>query len=50
MDFTKFIESGDMNGLKKYKDDGGDLNVISIYSLCRSKSYNYFMMFLFLYF
>ena len=27
MDFSKFIVNGDNNGLKKYKDDGGDLNV-----------------------
>ena len=27
MDFSKFIINGDNNGLKKYKDDGGDLNV-----------------------
>jgi hypothetical protein len=28
MDFTKFIVNGDNNGLKKYKDDGGDINVL----------------------
>lgn len=28
MDFTKFIESGDMSGLKKYKEDGGDINLV----------------------
>jgi hypothetical protein len=30
MDFTKFIVSGDNAGLKKYKDDGGDLNVVCL--------------------
>lgn len=29
MDFTKFIVNGDNSGLKKYKEDGGDLNVVS---------------------
>jgi hypothetical protein len=29
MDFTKFIVAGDNNGLKKYKDDGGDINIVS---------------------
>jgi hypothetical protein len=28
MDFTKFIVNGDNNGLKKYKDDGGDINIV----------------------
>lgn len=28
MDFTKFIEAGDIAGLKKYKDDGGDINLV----------------------
>lgn len=27
MDFTKYIVNGDNNGLRKYKEDGGNLNV-----------------------
>jgi hypothetical protein len=30
MDFTKFIINGDNNGLKKYKEDGGDLNIVCL--------------------
>lgn len=49
MDFTKFIESGDMAGLKKYKEDGGDINLVFLLFIESFKSIN-LMIFQFLYF